>query len=72
MFLVPLRAMAMNQFFRCFSINRFGLGPLHYRYLPSRPEFGFEFSGIRKSTPRIGESGSRQDCQEYPLFQTFK
>jgi hypothetical protein len=28
---------------------------------------------IRKTTPRIGESGSRQDCLEYPFFfQTFK
>jgi hypothetical protein len=34
----------MNQFFRCFCINRFGLGPLHY--LSSRSDFGFEFSDI--------------------------
>jgi hypothetical protein len=34
--------MAMNQFFRCFCINRFGLGPLHY--LSSRSDFGLELS----------------------------
>jgi hypothetical protein len=27
---------------------------------------------IRKLTPRIVESESRQDCLEYPFFQTFK
>jgi hypothetical protein len=34
----------MNQFFRCFCINRFGLGPLHY--LLSHSDFGFKFSEI--------------------------
>jgi hypothetical protein len=34
----------MNQFFRCFCVNVFGLGPLHY--LSSRSDFGFEFSEI--------------------------
>ncbi len=34
----------MNQFFRCFCINCFGLGPLHY--LLSSSDFGFEFSEI--------------------------
>ena len=26
----------------------------------------------QKMTPRIGESGSRQDCLELPFFQTFR
>jgi hypothetical protein len=26
---------------------------------------------IRKTTPRIGESGSRQDCLEYPFFSNL-
>jgi hypothetical protein len=26
----------------------------------------------RKTTPSIGESGSRQDCLELPFFQTFR
>ncbi len=34
----------MKEFFQCFCINRFGLGPLHY--LSSRSDFGFEFSEI--------------------------
>ncbi len=34
----------MNQFFRCFCINRFGVGLLHY--LLSYSDFGFEFSEI--------------------------
>ncbi len=45
------------------------MGPLHYH--SSRSDFGFEFLGdIRnqKTTPRIGESGSRQDCLELPFF----
>jgi hypothetical protein len=36
--------MAINQFFRFFCINRFGLGPLHY--ISNRSDFGFEFSEI--------------------------
>ena len=34
----------MTQFFLCFCINRFSLGPLHY--MSSRSDFGFEFSEI--------------------------
>jgi hypothetical protein len=34
----------MNQFFLCFCINGFGLGPLHY--LSSRSDFGLEFMEI--------------------------
>ncbi len=34
----------MNQIFRVFCINRFGLGPLHY--ISSRSDFGFEFAEI--------------------------
>ncbi len=36
--------------------------------------FWFRIRGdirIRKTTPRIGESGSRQDCLEYPFFSNL-
>ncbi len=49
--------MAMNQFFRCFCINHFGLGPLHY--LSSRSDFGFEFSEIFVFENRLPASVSR-------------
>ncbi len=49
--------MAMNQFFRCFCINPFGLGPLHY--LSSRSDFGFEFSEIFVLENRLPASVSR-------------
>jgi hypothetical protein len=66
--------MAMNQFFRCFCINRFGLGSLHY--LSSRSDFGFEFSEIfvfeyaESATPRIGDSGEL--FFEYEYLREFK
>jgi hypothetical protein len=47
----------MNQFFLCFCINRFGLGPLHY--LSSRSDFGFEFSEIFIFENRLPASVSR-------------
>ncbi len=53
--------MAMNRFLRCFCINRFGMGPLHYH--SSRSDFGFEFVEIlvfKKRLPAINDAGSRR------------
>jgi hypothetical protein len=65
--------MAMNQFFRCFCINRFGLGPLHY--LLSRSDFGFEFLEIFVVENRFPASVSRvvdKIAWSIHFFQTFK
>jgi hypothetical protein len=65
--------MAMNQFFRCFCINRFGLGPLHY--ISSRSDFGFEFSEIFVFENRLPASVSRgvdNIAWSIHFFQTFK
>jgi hypothetical protein len=48
----------MNRFFRRFCINRFGMGPLHY--YSSRSDFGKFDIPIRKTTPRINDTGSRR------------
>ncbi len=64
---------AMNQFFRCFCINRFGLGPLHD--LLSCSDFGFGFTEIFVLENRLLASvmaGSRQDCLQYPFFSNLK
>ncbi len=47
----------MNQVFRCFCINRFGLGALHY--LSSSSNFGFELSEIFVFKNRLPASVSR-------------
>jgi hypothetical protein len=63
----------MNKFFRCFCINRFGLGPLHYLSSPS--DFGFEFSEIFIFENRLPELVSRGvdmiGCSIH-FFQTIK
>jgi hypothetical protein len=63
----------MNQFFRCFCINRFGLGPLHY--LSSRSDFGFESSEIFGFENRLPASVSRgvdKIAWSIHFFQSFK
>jgi hypothetical protein len=55
--------MAMRAIFRGFCMNRFGIGPLHYK--SSRYDFGFEFVeifviGKRLPIQRVGESPSRR------------
>jgi hypothetical protein len=65
--------MAINQFFRCFCINRFGLGPLHY--LSSRSDFGFEFSELFVLENRLPTSVSRRVdniAWSIHFFQSFK
>jgi hypothetical protein len=55
------REMAMNRFFRCFCINRFGMGTLQYN--SSRSDFDFEFVEIfvfEKRLPAINNTGSRR------------
>jgi hypothetical protein len=51
--------MARNQFFRCFCINLFGIGPWHYPLISS--DFGFEFTEIFVSENGLSESGSQRD-----------
>jgi hypothetical protein len=51
----------MNRFFRCFCINRFGMGSLQYH--SSRSDFGFKFAEIfvfEKRLPAIKDTGSRR------------
>jgi hypothetical protein len=51
----------MNQFFRRFCTNLFGMGPSHY--YSSRSDFGFEFIEIfvfEKRLPAINNAGSRR------------
>jgi hypothetical protein len=47
----------MNPLFRCFCINRFGLGILHY--FQSSFDFGFEFSEIFVFKSRLPVSVSQ-------------
>jgi hypothetical protein len=49
--------MTMNQIFRVFCINRFGLGPLHF--ISSGSDFGFEFAEIFVFEKRLPVSVSR-------------
>ncbi len=63
----------MNQIFRVFYINRFGLGPLHY--ISSRSDFGFEFGEIFVFEKRLPVSVSQEVekiAYRYKYFQTFK
>jgi hypothetical protein len=63
----------MNQIFRGFCINRFGLGPLHY--ISSHSDFGFEFAEIFVFEKRLPVSVSRgvyKIAYKYNYFQTFK
>jgi hypothetical protein len=63
----------MNQIFRGFFINRFGLGPLHY--ISSRFDFGFEFSEIFVFEKRLPISVSRgvgKIAWSIHFFETFK
>ncbi len=63
----------MNQIFRGFCINRFGLGPLHY--ILSRSDFGFEFAKIFIFEKRLPVSVSRRVDKiawSNHFFQTFK
>ncbi len=63
----------MNQIFRGFGINCFGLGPLHY--ISSRSDFGFEFAEIFVFEKRLPVSVSRgvdKIAYRYNYFQTFK
>jgi hypothetical protein len=63
----------MNQFFQCFCINRFGLGPLHY--LSSSSDFGFEFSEIfifENRLPAMVSPGDDKIAWSIHFFQTFK
>jgi hypothetical protein len=48
----------MNQIFRAFCINHFGLGPLHY--ISRRSNFGFEFAEIFVFEKRLPVSLSRR------------
>jgi hypothetical protein len=57
----------MNQFFRCFCINRFGLGPLHY--LSSRFDFGIEFSEMYS---KIDSGDSGESFFEYEYLSEFE
>jgi hypothetical protein len=70
---ISLRDMAMNQIFRGFCINRFGLGPLHY--ILSRSDFGFEFAEIfifEKRLPASVSRGVDKIAWSIHFFQTFK
>ncbi len=46
-----------TEFSEFFSINRFGLGPLHY--ISSHADYGFEFAEIFVSEKRLPVSVSR-------------
>jgi hypothetical protein len=72
-FLITIRDMAMNQFFQCFCINRFGLGPLHY--LSSRSDFSFKFSEIFIFENLLPASVSLEVDKiawSIPFFKTFQ
>jgi hypothetical protein len=59
----------MNQVFRCFCINRFGLGPLHY--LSIRSDFGFKFSDIfvfENRLPALVSRGLDKIARSIPFF----
>jgi len=49
--------MAMRPIFLGFSLNRFGIGPLHY--ISSHSDFGFEFAEIFVFEKRLPVSVSR-------------
>ncbi len=65
--------MATNRIFRGFTINRFGLGPLHY--ISSRSDLGFEFAEIFVFEKRLPVSVSRgvdKISWSIHFFETFK
>ncbi len=63
----------MRRIFWGFSINRFGIGPLHY--VSSRSDFGFEYAEIFVIEKRLPDSlsgGVDKNAYRYNFFQTSK